>query len=289
MASEIISPKTRRAFREYMTSWVLRQIDDEFCGAGIGADSSYDPPDGGQRRRRIEQYLKTVDFKSPLNVSRAIPLFESVLRSAQKTSPSTFDELGVQLGLDGYPVENCRIQRTPEELKLAPVEEMANKFDAEHIRDHVARIQASVESDPASAIGSTKELIETCSKTVLVENNEYYDDAWEIPKLVKATLKVLRLTPEDIPKQSKDTKNAKKATEAMRQLLLNLASIATKLAELRNAVGTGHGHAGRFRGPRPRHARLAVNSASVLLTFMADTFESRARAVADSGQPATGY
>lgn len=62
----------------------------------------------------------------------------------------------------------------------------------------------------------------------------------------------------------------------MKVMLSNLAAIAGNMATLRNAVGTGHGPDGRIRGPKPRHARLAVNATAALVMFLFETHVARA-------------
>jgi len=52
-----------------------------------------------------------------------------------------------------------------------------------------------------------------------------------------------------------------KAAETIRALLGNLATVAQRMAELRNPYGTGHGKAAKASGLQPRHARLAVGAA----------------------------
>jgi hypothetical protein len=90
-----------------------------------------------------------------------------------------------------------------------------------------------------------------------------------IPELVKLTAKELDLTPADIPEQAK-------ASETIKRLLSNLASITQGVAELRNHYGTGHGKAAGAKGLQPRHAKLAVGAASTLAVFLAETHNERA-------------
>ena len=73
------------------------------------------------------------------------------------------------------------------------------------------------------------------------------------------------IVPDEIPETAKGAKIIKK-------LLNNLATIAQNLGELRNLYGTGHGRDGKMRGLTPRHARLAVGSASTLVTFLYETY-----------------
>lgn len=55
MKRSLISRKTLIEFREYMTGWVLREIDDEFSAAGIPlAESTSVAVKSGARRLQAE-------------------------------------------------------------------------------------------------------------------------------------------------------------------------------------------------------------------------------------------
>jgi hypothetical protein len=130
------------------------------------------------------------------------------------------------------------------------------------------RLKASVEEDPALAIGTAKELVETVCKTILHERQVEFPSDADIVALVKQTRQVLGLLPDDVPL-------AAKGAETIRRLLSNLGAIAQGLGELRNLYGTGHGRQGRTRGLTPRHAQLAVGCAATLVTFLLQTHEER--------------
>ena len=125
-------------------------------------------------------------------------------------------------------------------------------------------MEAAVNNDPSLAIGTAKELIESCCKTILSERKIAIGNSDDIPKLVKATVKELKLTPKDIPDKAK-------AADSIRKLLSNLATVASGVAELRNKYGTGHGKEGSVKGLSPRHAKLAVGAASTLAVFLVET------------------
>jgi hypothetical protein len=131
-------------------------------------------------------------------------------------------------------------------------------------------MESAVANDPALAIGTAKELVETCCKTILVVRNVAFSRSAEVPELVKLTVKELELTPADIP-------DAAKAAETIKRLLSNLATVTQGIAELRNHYGTGHGKAAGSRGLGPRHAKLAVGAASTLAVFLAETHNERPR------------
>ncbi|MGH9498318.1 MAG: abortive infection family protein [Terriglobales bacterium] len=140
--------------------------------------------------------------------------------------------------------------------------------DASYVAQQITRMETAVANDPALAIGTAKELIETICKTILDERNRTYSKSADIPELVKATAKALKLTPDDIP-------DTAKASDTIRRILGNLGSIPQGIAELRNLYGTGHGKTTRTKGLGSRHAKLAVGAAATLAVFLIETHNER--------------
>ncbi|MBB6326657.1 hypothetical protein FHS59_002285 [Algoriphagus iocasae] len=83
---------------------------------------------------------------------------------------------------------------------------------------------------------------------------------------MKETTKLLKLTPNDIP-------NETKAASSIKQILGSLSAVVQGIAEVRNEYGSGHGKDGNFRGLQPRHAKLAVGAASTLAVYLLETYE----------------
>jgi hypothetical protein len=87
----------------------------------------------------------------------------------------------------------------------------------------------------------------------------------DLPALVSRAQEALGLHP-------KAASAGPDSIEPVKRILGGLITITTNLAELRNkGYGTGHGPKGRRIGLRPRHARLAVNTAVTWCSLMLDT------------------
>lgn len=151
---------------------------------------------------------------------------------------------------------------------LNAARELLSGTDASYVAQQITRIEAAVTHDPSLAIGTAKELVETCCKTILTERQVAFTKSAEIPELVKLTAKSLELTPNDIPDKAK-------AAETIKRLLSNLGSITQGLAELRNQYGTGHGKPAGAKGLTARHAKLAAGAASTLAVFLVETHNER--------------
>lgn len=149
-------------------------------------------------------------------------------------------------------------------VTLDDLKRAAATFDARHLLDQIRRMESSVHEDPALAIGTAKELIETCCKTILSERGKPVKGTPDIPALTRETLKELNLVPEGVS-------DSVRGSETIKRILQNLSAIGHGLAELRGLYGTGHGKHGKAQGLKPRHAKLAVGAASTLVTFIFDT------------------
>ena len=135
-----------------------------------------------------------------------------------------------------------------------------------NLSKHIQRIRESIETDPELAVGSTKEMLESVMKTVLIGVGD--DNCKEdLPKLLKKVQKNLKLDPSEIHKSVK-------GSEIVRRVLSNLGQLVTGIYELRNIYGTGHGKI-RHSGISPRHARLVVGVGAALATFIIETKEIR--------------
>jgi hypothetical protein len=127
-----------------------------------------------------------------------------------------------------------------------------------------------VDSDPALAIGTAKELIETCCRTILAERGKSIAGTPDLPQLTKETLRELKLVPEGVPEQAK-------GREVIKRILSNLSTVVQGISEIRNLYGTGHGKHGKTQPIKPRHAKLAIGAAATLATFLFETHKDSDR------------
>ena len=146
--------------------------------------------------------------------------------------------------------------------------ELTEILNAEYVSLQINLMEAAIETAPYLAIGTAKELIETCCKKILLERNKEINREWDLNQLVKKTNQELQLTPEDIDEQ-------KKASKTIKTILGSLSAVVHGICELRNEYGSGHGKAAKFKGLSPRHAKLAVGAAATLAIFLLETHELR--------------
>jgi len=147
---------------------------------------------------------------------------------------------------------------------VCQISEIKDKFDNTYIQHQIEEMLSTQESDPTNAIGLAKELVESCCKTILAHYNLpiKYDN---LSKMVKATTKILKITPEDISDTIPEA-------NSMKAILGAFATISDGLANLRNTYGRGHGKDNNYKGLSLRHAKLAVGASSTLVHFLWDSF-----------------
>lgn len=150
---------------------------------------------------------------------------------------------------------------------LAPnAAELQEKFSSEYLSKQIDLMLKMQVENPTDAIGKAKELIESCCKTILDNKNVSWDKNWDMSKLTGETLNLLNLTPKAIS-------DTDPVSENIKAVLGNLRGITTKLAEIRNPYGSGHGKSASFTGLEVRHAKLAVGCSITFVTFLWDTYE----------------
>lgn len=151
---------------------------------------------------------------------------------------------------------------------LTELKKQAESLGANHLGEQIRRMEESIEKDPGLAIGTAKELIETCCKMILADRGKEISKAPNIGTLTKMTLKELDLVPEGIS-------DAAKGADVIKRLLGSLGTISQGLTELRGLYGTGHGKHGSSVGLSTRHAKLAVGAASTLAVFLFETHKEK--------------
>ncbi len=279
MVTELISAKVRMEFREALVGFsTLGEIRSEFEAAGIGHDPNYEPNLSGQRRILVEQHYRTLDTTQVADARRLLRVFEATLdnlrsqarRSTGGAGPQQlYDDLVRRLSRDGISCEDGRLRLRHTVAGGAHLIEISRGEEAAFLEFQVERLQAAVGEQPDLAIGTAKELIETCCYTILARLGEPRLDKPDLTKLVTSTMEVLDLLPKGIP-------DDKKGSQAVKKTLGSAAAIVQGIAELRNLYGSGHGKDGKWRGLGPRHARLAANAAITVATFLLDTASERA-------------
>lgn len=131
-----------------------------------------------------------------------------------------------------------------------------DSFEDSYTEKQINQMLSSVDSNPSDSIGKAKELLETCLKSILLERNvstEQQLTRLDLPELIKNTRLELGITSD---------------YQEVKQIIGGLSGVASGIAQLRNAKGSGHGRPLRvFREPSSIEARLAIDSCITLIHF----------------------
>jgi hypothetical protein len=276
----LIGPASIAVLADYFSGQVLREIRTVFDDAGIERREGAGAGVGGERRTLVAEYVASLDLNRGMDAELLLRVFEAVLHEMERlltyeqpgTDPSHLTQMRLRLldrlQRDGVRLVDGHIHLPAIGVDANPLDDHATLLDAHQIRLQIDRLRQH-DADPALAIGTAKELVETTCKTVIFERTGRLPDGYpEIPELVKLACKVLKLAADEVPESAR-------AAEEIRKLLRTLGTIPQTLATIRNAYGTGHGPEGRAKGLQPRHARLAANAAIALCMFLLDTHQER--------------
>ena len=259
--SDLVSRTTRGLFRDLMTGSTLGEIGAAFQDESFAPSPDCGYEDSSVRRTLTQEYLEAVDWTSDEQVTRVLRVFERLVHGFDPQSSARFLN---SLRRDGYllDADTGHIAPTGPRFSLVSLD---NLSDASAIRQQLDRIQRAVLDDPALAVGSAKELVESAAKVVLTERGLPVDDRADLPALIRDAQQALGLHPSSAGP-------GPDSSAAVKKILGSVSGIAIGLAELRNrGYGTGHGPASAPVGLAARHARLAVNAAVTWCQLMLDT------------------
>ena len=141
---------------------------------------------------------------------------------------------------------------------------LVDSLASDQVSAQITRMETSIEADPALAIGSAKEFVESLCKGILVSTGATLSGSETLPQLVKQVRGVLKL---DTEGQTGDT---------LKRTLSALSGLTQGIAELRGQLGSGHGHHPSVATPDPSVARLAVGAATTLGVFLYEAFRNSA-------------
>ncbi len=139
--------------------------------------------------------------------------------------------------------------------------------DHSALLDHLDAIGRDITADPAGAITSAKDLVETMYKVILDKRGVAYSKNDDLPGLYKKVAGELSLDKKSVPGNAP-------GSEAVHKILGSLGQVVSGMAELRNQFGRGHGRT-TASSALERHARLAFNAAVALTEFLYDTLQDR--------------
>lgn len=131
------------------------------------------------------------------------------------------------------------------------------------IEKEFQRALENVEADPATAITAACAIVESTCKAYIAEEGLTMPADQSVQPLWKAVKGHLNLDP------------SKHVDTELRQMLSGLTSIVHGVGGLRTRRGSAHGHGPGTGAIEPRHARLAVHAAHLLVAFVLESWKAR--------------
>lgn len=275
-----LSRRSRNKWADFCAGHgTLRLIEDAYAAHDVPLPPQWGPPLSSQRRALVAAAEETVDLADPGAQQRLLATYlDGIEDWGQATAafmPLDYDDVLVpearvlvrSLQRDGAPIADDGTLVLGASAPQLAVERFDRLGEPRVLLEHLARIEAGISADPAAAIASAKELVESACKFVLDDYSVTYERRASLPDLYKAVAKELGLSREAVPQSAR-------GSAAAQRVLQNLMTAVQGLAELRNELGLGHGRT----APSPalaRHARLAANSARAVVEFVLETWHSR--------------
>lgn len=139
-------------------------------------------------------------------------------------------------------------------------------FSSEYMSQQIKLMLSTQETYPAEAIGKAKELLESCCRTILKEQDVLIDEKWSFQQLISNCLEKLNVLPAKVDAKSPIAGSLKK-------IYGSLKGIVAPIAEIRNEYGTGHGKTADFVGLDSVHAKLLVGMSVTLVQFLWESYK----------------
>jgi hypothetical protein len=276
-----LSRRSRQKFAEFASGrGTLNTIKDVYDAHDFALPPDFSPPSDGQRRAMCAAIEAGINAEDPAVADRLLRVYVDAIEDwgwDQRSWSSTPDDppelaesaktLIRMLQRDGAAIDDDGLLAHGAGPITVPIDSLQRIGAPEVLHQHLERINDTITRDPAAAIGSAKELVESTFKIVLDDYGITYKRSTDLLELYKLAAAELRIARESVPDSAKGSK-------ASQTILTNLTTAVQKLAELRNELGLGHG------GTAPstalaRHARLAADAAQTIANFVLATWHDR--------------
>lgn len=126
------------------------------------------------------------------------------------------------------------------------------------------RALESVESKPRDAVSAAANILESIFKTYIEDNGLPMPDKQDLQPVFKVVRAHLGLDPGSVEDQD------------LQRIISGLFSVVDGIGALRTHASSAHSEGRKGYKLEPRHARLAVNAAHSVATFILETWDKRA-------------
>ena len=245
---------------------------DSFTMESVGVElcSKYGLSKGKSLNAFINEATDDLSNKLLLDL---LEYYESQYPNFEKERDGIVDQFSFGITNDGYAKYYAKCKEIATRIKTNQFSTFATTsvkeaFTSEYINRQLSIMLENQSTNPTESIGKAKELIESCCETILEKKGVVANKDWKLNPLVDKAMELLEITPKHIPETAKEAASIK-------AILGSLKGIATHIAIIRNAYGSGHGKSASYKGLQERHAKLAIGSSITLVNFLWDSFERK--------------
>jgi len=230
------------------SGYVLDFSNRTFAGffADLGIDIDREFPEGS-KANRLRAFLRGAD------ASRVAQVLEALLEHRGT-------QAGNETSRDVVKVKNLIARLRKAQVAMLPVTRAVDVLSLAYVHELEAKIDQRLSSaDLEGAITAARTMLEA----VLVELEKQLtaapgDYKGDLPKQFKAVAKQLRIDDERVD-----------LDDNFKQVVRGLVQVVNGLAPIRNKMSDGHA---RERKPEPHHARVIVNAAKTVATFLVESY-----------------
>jgi hypothetical protein len=244
------------------------------------AEASGDPPEGS-KHVKAQAWLRNTNkvHAEPLSVLAKIiaPYLEDPVMAADYEQPSwtTEDERTTKKRSNVRRIEELlarnglsyRMGGFITQGGMAPsktLSELIRGRDFPSIHREFDRALESVEAKPREAVSAAANILEAIFKTYIEDNGLTMPDKQDLQPVFKVVRAHLGLDPSSIEDND------------LQRIITGLFSVVDGIGALRTHASSAHSEGRKSYRLEPRHARLAVNGAHTVATFVMETWDKKA-------------
>ncbi len=207
----------------------------------------------------LDKYIQPLRLDKRDDAKKLIRFIEQVI--SFPAAPES-QKLLESLRQDGWQVVGHSLVQAGQNVE-ALIESMLQGSPIDTIQHELTRAILSVATDPADTLTAASSMIEATYKFVLHGMGMSYPQNQDMRGLSKAVYPLLDISPD------------KEADEDFRALFRGAITIAHSVASIRTKIGDAHGASPTRGNPIERHARLAVNIAGAVCSFLLETYNEK--------------
>lgn len=141
--------------------------------------------------------------------------------------------------------------------------ELIKGRDWQGVEAEFTRALAKIETEPAEAVSAACNIVESLLKTYIEDEGRDLPSKKDISGLWDAAKRHLGFDPSAL------------ADADLKMIVGGLGTVASGIGALRTHASSAHGQGRKVYRLAPRHARLAVNAAHTIATFVIETWDAK--------------